>query len=633
MGERGKPPDISKYVSTTETNENTDVLAQAMLELGKQPEMATENEMPVIMVTESPNITISAPQLTNSSSTLTGGMVINDMMQNRSNYQVTVTTSCFPSSTTTTSVTYSSSMTTNQYQNSNMQPIMTTSASSAPYNGLLNFQQNLGYPSPYIQQQQPHFFYPDTNLVQQQQLYRYPDPNYQQQQTSLRFPEPSLAPPHNNIDVPIARPPPQPLRGITPFQQSFSDALRKEVRTPGSGGRRAVIRQRQDEDDNTHEYKKSKTSKERNEEPPLMIEGNLTGYQSYEAINEEFAKYMPTHRIKRINLTMKGQIVVIGKTAEDRIHLLTHYPVKDIFKGQTKIREGKERVDYENSIVLQDIPLGCSNEEISRLLSSADIPAVGIQRMRNKDKQETTSVRIDLPTKEIQRNIKASGIKFDLISVRIKEYEAPTPRITQCYRCQGYNHMAMNCPNSLKCLRCSGPHRSSDCTTTNSKDFTCANCSGNHASVSPNCPTRNTEIENQRLRNNGSQQRNKIVASEMDNIKYSHSRNNDGASKGAGYSTPRHLRLYNQRQPNPTPTSNQQRNNLTTSLKEIVEKDQDALLGLILLTTLCVSKPPTKETVNSLSKELISISNICNIKLDETKVVSTLNKVAQLWIV
>ena len=55
-----------------------------------------------------------------------------------------------------------------------------------------------------------------------------------------------------------------------------------------------------------------------------------------------------------------------------------------------------------------------------------------------------------------------NGIYFGRIRVRCESYRT-TPPVTQCYKCQGFNHIAKDCKNDRKCVRCAGAHKSTDC--------------------------------------------------------------------------------------------------------------------------------------------------------------------------
>ncbi|VDI72394.1 Hypothetical predicted protein [Mytilus galloprovincialis] len=75
-------------------------------------------------------------------------------------------------------------------------------------------------------------------------------------------------------------------------------------------------------------------------------------------------------------------------------------------------------------------------------------------------------------------------INIGFNSYKIKLY---VPNPIQCYKCQGYGHMAGNCSNKRKCRKCGEDHQSNECNTESPK---CVNCKGDHPSNYKLCPSR-----------------------------------------------------------------------------------------------------------------------------------------------
>ena len=59
-------------------------------------------------------------------------------------------------------------------------------------------------------------------------------------------------------------------------------------------------------------------------------------------------------------------------------------------------------------------------------------------------------------------------------------------KVTQCYNCQGYGHVSMNCFRKSKCMRCAGEQKSKSCTA-NKENIKCINCGLGHLSNSKEC--------------------------------------------------------------------------------------------------------------------------------------------------
>jgi len=69
--------------------------------------------------------------------------------------------------------------------------------------------------------------------------------------------------------------------------------------------------------------------------------------------------------------------------------------------------------------------------------------------------------------------------------------------IKQCFKCQGYGHLAIACKAKEVCGLCAGDHDTRKCQTGKEK---CVNCdrkglSSNHTATSATCPVRQREKE------------------------------------------------------------------------------------------------------------------------------------------
>ena len=99
------------------------------------------------------------------------------------------------------------------------------------------------------------------------------------------------------------------------------------------------------------------------------------------------------------------------------------------------------------------------------------------------------SLVLGLPEAQMADRLIQRGVVSNF-ALHMAEYYSPSFRITQCYKCQGYGHIATNCRKSETCGHCSQPHRSQDC---NRKDeVRCANCSKHHPAWSGECKARMT---------------------------------------------------------------------------------------------------------------------------------------------
>ena len=90
-----------------------------------------------------------------------------------------------------------------------------------------------------------------------------------------------------------------------------------------------------------------------------------------------------------------------------------------------------------------------------------------------------------------------NGIFFGRIRIRCEPFR-PAPSITQCYQCQGFNHVAKECKSQVKCMGCAKSHKSSECPGKGKDSFRPkCNCNGEHAAASRECPKYKEQFQKQ----------------------------------------------------------------------------------------------------------------------------------------
>ena len=69
--------------------------------------------------------------------------------------------------------------------------------------------------------------------------------------------------------------------------------------------------------------------------------------------------------------------------------------------------------------------------------------------------------------------------------------------MTQCYKCQGFNHIAKDCQSAQKSVRCAGSHKLSECPVKDktSLKLKCSHCDGEHLAASKECPKFKDQIK------------------------------------------------------------------------------------------------------------------------------------------
>ena len=73
-------------------------------------------------------------------------------------------------------------------------------------------------------------------------------------------------------------------------------------------------------------------------------------------------------------------------------------------------------------------------------------------------------------------------------AIHLAEYYSPESRLTQCFKCQAYGHVAPVCREAEACGHCTGKHNTKDCVT--QSQLKCANCGKKHPARNHECSVR-----------------------------------------------------------------------------------------------------------------------------------------------
>lgn len=166
--------------------------------------------------------------------------------------------------------------------------------------------------------------------------------------------------------------------------------------------------------------------------------------------------------------------------------------------------------DKDHKLVLKNLPPSISVDEIKTDLINKNIEVKSVIQITKK-MSDNTIKPLPLYIVTVSNKIKIKDVynikKVCFCVISWEKYKSKFG-ITQCYKCQSFNHIAVNCYKKPKCVICAGSHLKADCDVTNSKDFKCANCSGNHLANSKDCSfyvrrlnDRQTKSNSQTLKN------------------------------------------------------------------------------------------------------------------------------------
>lgn len=130
------------------------------------------------------------------------------------------------------------------------------------------------------------------------------------------------------------------------------------------------------------------------------------------------------------------------------------------------------------SVVLKNIPLSLTNEEIKEELDSLNLPVIKVNRLLNNSKRPLPICAVELIANDDAKQIfKLERLGHSVIVVEQRRKSQGTP---QCYRCQRIGHTKNYCQLEPRCVKCLGKHLHTQCTKQLDEPPTCVNCGEHH---------------------------------------------------------------------------------------------------------------------------------------------------------
>ena len=177
--------------------------------------------------------------------------------------------------------------------------------------------------------------------------------------------------------------------------------------------------------------------------------------------------------------------------------------VAEIIKSQVgfdsckvKVIKGINNVpEKAHKVVAIGVHQTISEDDIKTELAKNNVIIKKVQRLKFNG-QPTRKVVIQFENEQDMKIALFSGIYFGRMRIRCENYRT-TPPVTQCYKCQGFNHVAKDSKNEQKCVRCAGAHKSTECPDKDKKSLKlkCSNCKGDHVASSRDCPKFKDQIK------------------------------------------------------------------------------------------------------------------------------------------
>ena len=233
------------------------------------------------------------------------------------------------------------------------------------------------------------------------------------------------------------------------------------------------------------------TKKDRQTDRPAPVVGvNLPATLRENPI--QLAKALGTAKFSFLRKTRKGETLIFPETEKCREAILKKKLDGGFFR-ETLAKQGQQQPRQRPSFIITGISPEISEEEVENDLTERKIKFSNAKRMRNASTGNAIwKVRISFDKEDDKKDARiGKKIRLFRTTYWTEEYKQETRRVTQCFKCQGYNHQAKDCKKEQKCPNCAGKHHSRECTRRDEPE--CANCGDKHRAYSKACPVSKTQ--------------------------------------------------------------------------------------------------------------------------------------------
>lgn len=242
------------------------------------------------------------------------------------------------------------------------------------------------------------------------------------------------------------------------------------------------------------------SNKEIEENPTIIIEPSEQDSRNY------FSNHVKTFRAIQQSIigrsgviestrNLKRKIQIIKLKTNDRMHEILS--ITNI--GEFAVKVYKPRSQQLKIGLIGPIDLEVEAEDLRDLLNENDYKISRVERFilgKGESLRTTKTMKIWFEAENLPEYVNLMFQRF-----KVSPY---IERAFQCYNCQKFGHLAVNCRNKITCLLCAGNHKVSDCPNKETNTKKCTNCTKDHSANFAGCPfmMREKEVQKIRAKNN-----------------------------------------------------------------------------------------------------------------------------------
>ncbi len=222
------------------------------------------------------------------------------------------------------------------------------------------------------------------------------------------------------------------------------------------------------------------------EQQHVVIIDNIGTYRDFHKssdIKREIARCKPDLSVSLAYPLPRGGIALVCPTQEDQKKALGTWP-DGAFDSQISPHQPSSESSYQK-LIIRSVHTALSDESVSVACqhSTGETPLY-VRRLLNKNSHHPLPLCEIACTHSTAATLISKGLVISGTTHSCEPKRAY--RVTCCYNCQAYGHVAKFCKNAQACCNCSQTHaHAAGCTL----PVRCANCGGAHPADHNKCPT------------------------------------------------------------------------------------------------------------------------------------------------
>lgn len=213
--------------------------------------------------------------------------------------------------------------------------------------------------------------------------------------------------------------------------------------------------------------------------PPIILHGKPT-------IHKQFVHFIRTNVNHQFSVSNAKETVSIYLTDNEDWKRLRH----SLDKEATEYHTFTAKEDKTHAFVLKGLDDDTTAEEVEQELKESNLQITKVYKMKAKRAMFLVITQHDVKLRHLQ--LQAKVVNYTRVSWE-RYYNKKV--LTQCHRCQMWNHATSNCNAKPACLKCAEEHLTAECTKPRDTPAKCVNCEGDHPANSTNCPVYIKRIE------------------------------------------------------------------------------------------------------------------------------------------